>query len=133
MSCGQAERPPRGGLEFFLRDPGEERCRRIHVVDSRRGSRRDSTTEGLMPNLQSRGSIALAAVTVALLWSKPAAAQVGPPQGHGSLWNNVVTGAYVEITDQAKAERRLEHLGAKLQRDSARGNVAAAEHDNHRI
>ncbi len=86
-----------------------------------------------MPNLQCRGSIALAAVVVALLWSRPTAAQVGPPQGHGRLWNNLVTGTYVEIVDQAKAEQRLEHLEAKLRRDAARGNAAAAERDARRI
>ena len=86
-----------------------------------------------MPNVQCRGSIALAAVVVALLWSRPAAAQVGPPHGHGGSWNNLVTGTYVEIIDQAKAERRLEHLEAKLRRDAARGNAAAAERDALRI
>jgi hypothetical protein len=86
-----------------------------------------------MPNLQCRGPIALAAVVVALLWSRPTAAQVGPPTGHGGLWHNVVTGAYVEIVDQAKAEQRLEHLEAKLRRDAARGNAATAEHDARRI
>ncbi len=86
-----------------------------------------------MPNLQCRGSIVLAAVVVALLWSRPTAAQVGPPHGHGGLWNNLVTGTYVEIVDQAKAEQRLEHLEAKLRRDAARGNAAAAERDARRI
>ena len=86
-----------------------------------------------MPNLQSRGSIVLAAVAVALLWARPAAAQVGPPHGHGDSWNNLVTGTYVEIMDQAKAERRLGHLEAKLRRDAGRGAVAAAECDTRRI
>src|SRR4051812_11624960 len=125
MSCLQAEQPSRGGLDFFLRDPEAERCRRIRVVDSRRGSRRDSTTEGMMSNLQSRGSIALAAVAIALLWSRPAAAQVGPSHGHGNVRDNVVTGAYIDIIDRANAERRLEHLEVKLRRDAGEGNAAA--------
>jgi hypothetical protein len=86
-----------------------------------------------MPNVQCRGSIAVAAVVVALLWSRPAAAQVGPPHGYGGLWSNLVTGTYVDIIDQAKAERRLEHLEAKLRRDAARGNAAAADRDAFRI
>ena len=86
-----------------------------------------------MPKLRCRGSNALAAVVVALLWSRPTAAQVGPPHGHGGLWNNLVTGTYVEIVDQAKAEQRLEHLEAKLRRDAARGNAAAAERDARRF
>ena len=86
-----------------------------------------------MPNLQGRGSIALAAVAVALLWSRPAAAQVGPPHGHGSLWNNLVIGTTFETMDRAKAERRLEHLEVKLRRDAARGDAAAAERDALRI
>jgi hypothetical protein len=86
-----------------------------------------------MPNLQCRNSIALAAVVVALLWSRPAAAQVGPPNGRGGLWNSLVIGTNVEITDQAMAERRLGYLEAKLRRDAARGNAAAAERDAFRI
>jgi hypothetical protein len=87
----------------------------------------------MMPNLHCRGSITAAAVLVALFWSRPAAAQVGPHHGHGGRWNNLVTESYFEILDRAKAERRLEHLEAKLQRDAARGNPAAAERDTRRI
>src|SRR5947199_265948 len=133
MSCGPAEKPSRGGPDFFPGDPGAERGRRIHVIDSRRGSRRDSTTEGMMPNLQGRGSIALATVAVALLWSRPAPAQVGSPHSPGSSWNNLVTGTYIEITDQSMAERRLEHLEAKRRRDAAQGDAVAAERDTRRI
>ena len=74
-----------------------------------------------MPDLSSRGSIALAAVAVALLWPRPAAAQVGPPHGHGTSWNNLVTGTYIEITDQAKAERRLEPAARVVRLDGAVG------------
>jgi hypothetical protein len=86
-----------------------------------------------MPNLPCRGSIAQAAVVVALLWSMPAVAQVGPPREHGGLYNNLVTGACVEIVDQAKAERCLQRLEARLQRDTARGNAAAVDRDYCRI
>jgi hypothetical protein len=60
-----------------------------------------------MPSLRCRGSIAQAAVVIALLWSRPAAAQVGPPKVHGDLLNTLGTGAYFEIVDQARAEGRL--------------------------
>lgn len=86
-----------------------------------------------MPNLPGRGSIALAAVVVALLWSRPAAAQLGPPGGHGGLVNNLVTGASFEIVDRSKAERRLSHLQARLQRDAARGYPAAVDRDIHQM
>jgi hypothetical protein len=86
-----------------------------------------------MPDLQCRGSIALAAIAVTLLWSRPAAAQVGPPRGHGGLWNHPVTGTFVEIVDRAKAERRLGHLEARLRRDATRGDASAADRDAHRI
>ena len=85
-----------------------------------------------MPNIQCRGSIALAAILVTLLCSRPAATQIGLPHGHGVSWNDLVTGTYVEIIDQAKAERRLEHLEAKLRRDAARGDAAVAERDAFR-
>ena len=90
-----------------------------------------------MSQLQCRGSIARAAVVVALLWSRSADAQVGidpgPPRGHGGLLNNLVTGVQVELVDQAKAERRLQHLGAKLRRDAERGHSAAVDRDARRI
>jgi hypothetical protein len=90
-----------------------------------------------MSKLQCRGSIARAAVVVALLWSRPADAQVGfdpgPPREPGGLVNNLVTGVQYDLLNQAKAEGRLQHLQAKLRRDTERGNSAAVDHDVRRI
>jgi hypothetical protein len=86
-----------------------------------------------MSRLQSRGSIALAAVVVALLSSRDAHAQVGvdpgPPREHGGLVNAMVTGAQFDIVNQALAEHRLQRLQAKLRRDTERGNLAAVDCD----
>ena len=90
-----------------------------------------------MSRLQCRGSIALAAVVVALLSSRPADAQVsndpGPPRQPGGLLNNLVTGVQYDIVNQAKAERRLQYLQAKLRRDAERGHSAAVDRDVRRI
>ncbi|GAC1466710.1 MAG: hypothetical protein NVSMB9_07550 [Isosphaeraceae bacterium] len=86
-----------------------------------------------MPNPQSRGTITLAVVAVALLGTRPVAAQAGPPRGQGDLWNNLVTGTYIEITDQSQAERRITRLEAKRRRDAARGDTVAVENGNRRI
>src|SRR4051794_11479297 len=88
-----------------------------------------------MSKLQCRGSIALVAVAAALLCSRPAEAQVGhgPGYGHGGLFGNAGTGFPFEVVDQAKAERRLEHVEAKLSRDAERGNAEAVDRDSRRI
>jgi hypothetical protein len=87
--------------------------------------------------LQCRGSIAQAAVVVALLWSRPAGAQVGvvprDPLESGGLVNRVVTGVQYDIANQAKAEHRLNHLQAKFRRDTERGNSDAMGRDAGRI
>jgi hypothetical protein len=93
--------------------------------------------EEWMSRLQCRGSIARAAVVVALLSSSPADAQVGvdpgPPRESGCLWNALVTGVQYDIVNQALAERRLQKLQAKLRYDAERGDVAAVDRDVCRI
>ena len=90
-----------------------------------------------MSRLQCRGSIAGAAVVVALLSSRPADAQVGvdpgPPREPGGLLNNVITGVEYDIVNQALAEHRLQKLQAKLRRDAERGDTAAVDRDVRRI
>jgi hypothetical protein len=91
-----------------------------------------------MFRLQCRGSIAAAAVVVAMLSSTPAGAQVvgvdpGPPRERRSLCRDVITGAEYDVLNVAHAERRLENLQAKLMSDAAGGDTAAVEHDLHRI
>ncbi len=90
-----------------------------------------------MSRLQCRASIAGAAVVVALLWSRPAGAQVGvdpgPPREPGCLLNALVTGVQYDIVNQALAERRLQNLEAKLRRDAERGDIAAEDCDVRRI
>ena len=90
-----------------------------------------------MSKLQCRGSIARVAVVVVLLSSRPADAQVGvdpgPPREPGGLLNNLATGVQYDIVNQAKAERRLQHVQAKLRRDAERGNPAAVDRDVRRI
>jgi hypothetical protein len=91
-----------------------------------------------MFRLQCRGSIAGAAVVVALLSSRPADAQVvgvdpGPPREHRTLCRDVITGAEYDVLNVAGAEHRLQNLQAKLRRDSELGDTAAVDHDLHRI
>jgi hypothetical protein len=90
-----------------------------------------------MSTLQCRGSIALAAVVVALLSSRPADAQVGvdpgPPRESGGLVNRVVTGVSYDIVNQGLAEHRLQNRQAKLRRDAERGDAAAVDRDLCRI
>ena len=90
-----------------------------------------------MSRLQCRGSIAGAAVVVALLSSRPADAQVGvdpgPPREPGGLLNDLVTGVEYDIVNQALAEQRLQNLQAKLRRDAERGDMAAVDCDVRRI
>ncbi len=88
-----------------------------------------------MSKLRCRSSIALAAVAGALLWSKPADAQVGAgsrgePVG---LLNNLASGAQYDIVNRAKAERQLEHRLARLGRDGEQGRAAAVGRDVRRI
>lgn len=82
---------------------------------------------------QCRGSIAGAAVVVALLCSRPAAAQVvgapGPHQPPRGSFSGLGTGIQYDILNQAKAERRLQFVESKLRRDLARGKTAAADFD----
>jgi hypothetical protein len=94
--------------------------------------------EEWMSRLQCRGSIARAAfVVVALLSSRPADAQIsndpGPPREPGGLVNNLLTGVQYDIVNQAKAERHLQHVQAKLSRDAERCNSAAVDRDARRI
>ena len=90
-----------------------------------------------MSRLQCRGSIAGAAVVVALLSSRPADAQVGvdpgPPREPGGLLNNLLTGVEYDIVNQALAEKHLQHLQAKFRRDAERGDRAAVDCDVRRI
>ena len=64
-------------------------------------------------------------------------AQVGvyPPRPvePGGLVNNVITGVQYDIVNQAKAERRLHHVEAKLRRHAEHGWSDAAAHDARRI
>jgi hypothetical protein len=90
-----------------------------------------------MTSILCRGSIAWAAVVVALLSSRPADAQVGfdpgPPREPGGLVNNLLTGVQYDIWNQAKAEHRLQHVQEKLRRDAERCDSAAADRDARRI
>ena len=90
-----------------------------------------------MSRHQCRGMIALAAVMVALLSSRPAAAQIsndpGPPREPGGLLNDMLTGVQYDRVNQAKAEWRLSHVRAKLRRDAERGHPAAVDRDAWRI
>ncbi len=90
-----------------------------------------------MSTLQRRGSIARAAVVIALLWSMPANAQVGvdpgPPREPGGFCNNVLTGVEYDHVNQALAEWRLQKLQAKLRRDAERGDTGAVGCDVRRI
>ena len=89
--------------------------------------------EECMSRLQCRGSIAGAAVVVALLSSRPADAQVGvdpgPPREPGGLCNNLITGVEYDIVNQKLAEQHLQNLEAKLRRDAERGDMAAVDRD----
>jgi hypothetical protein len=97
----------------------------------------DSMAEECMSRLQCRGSIAGAVVVLAVLSSRPAAAQIGvdpgPPREPGGWWNNFITGVKYDIVNQALAEHRLEKLQAKLRRDAERGDIAAVDCDVRRI
>ncbi len=90
-----------------------------------------------MSRLQCRGSIAWAAVVVALLSSRTASAQVGvgpgPPREPGGLVNNLLTGVAYDLANQAEAEHHLPRLQAKLRRHAESGHTAAANRDARRI
>jgi hypothetical protein len=90
-----------------------------------------------MSRLHFRGSIAGAAVVIALFWSGPADAQVGvdpgPPREPVGLLNNLITGVEYDVVNQALAEHRLQKLQAKLRRDAERGDRAAVDCDIRRI
>jgi hypothetical protein len=74
---------------------------------------------------------------VALLWSRPADAQVGidpgPPREHGGWCRALVIGAKYDMVNQAMAEWHLQRVQAKLARDAEQGDTAAADHDARRI
>ena len=90
-----------------------------------------------MSRLSFRGSIAGAAVALALLSTRPAGAQSmndpGPPREPGGLVNSVATGRFYDVANQAKAERGVRSFRAKLDRDAARGHMAAADRDARKI
>lgn len=82
-----------------------------------------------------RGLFALAAVVVVLHSSRPATAQVvavSPRQPIRPL-RALVYGSWFEMGHQAKAERRVDHLQAKLNRDAERGDGDAVSQDVRRI
>ena len=91
-----------------------------------------------MSERQCRIPIALAAVVAALLWSKPAHAQIGgpafsPPREPGGLVNNLAIGVQYDIVNKEKAEQRLERLQARQRLDAERGDSAAYNRDGSRI
>src|SRR4051812_34142331 len=102
-----------------------------------------------MSRFQSRGSIALAAVAVALLSSRDARAQFGvgpgppriipvgvdpgPPRIPDTLVHSMISGAQYDIVNQSLAGHRLQKLEAKLRRDGERGHSAAVNRDLCRI
>jgi hypothetical protein len=90
-----------------------------------------------MSRLQCRGSIALAAVLVALLLSATADAQVvvvvPSPRQPKHPGHPLVTGVAYDVKNQEMAERKLEKLQAKSRRDAERCDSDAADHDARRI
>lgn len=80
-----------------------------------------------------RGLAVGTAVLVVLMGSRAADAQHAPPREPGGVIHNLASGASFEIVDMKKAESRLQHLDAKLQRHTAHGNMAAAQHDVQKI
>ena len=100
-----------------------------------------------MSRLQRRGSIALAALAVALLGSTAADAEGTafaegivdgwPKVQPGGLVSDMATGVQYDRKNKANAEWHLQCLQAKLRRDAERGNAAAVQRDarwidNHR-
>jgi hypothetical protein len=89
-----------------------------------------------MSRIQCRSSIALAAVVLALLSSRPAEAQVvfpGPPPHHAGGLHDPITGVQYDRANQAKAEWHLHCVQAKLRHDAERGHSAAVDCDVRRI
>lgn len=90
-----------------------------------------------MSRTHCRGSIATAAILVALLSSRPAEAQVGSRPGAtfepGGLYYNLVTGVQYDLINQAKAEQRLQHVQSKLRSDAERQNSVAVDRGVRRI
>lgn len=89
-----------------------------------------------MSRIQGRGSIALAAVALALLPVRTTDAQAlvlpspREPKHAAGPW---VTGSQHEIVNKAMAEHRLHKLQAKLRRDAERGDTDAVGRDVRRI
>ena len=90
-----------------------------------------------MSRLSFRGSVAGAAVVLALLASGRADAQSmndpGPPREPNTFVKRMVTGVTYDAVNQGVAENRVLHFRAKLDRDAARGRTAAAEYDARKI
>ena len=86
-----------------------------------------------MSRLQCRGSIARAALVVAVLSSRSADAQLVDPPGltekPRGVGNPFVTGVWYDVVNKAKAEQRLLNLQVKLRRDAERGDSAAVNRD----
>ncbi len=90
-----------------------------------------------MSRLQCRGSIAGVALVVALLSSRPAAAQVGvnpgPPRESQGVVRGLVTGVTYDVVNMELAEKKLLRLEAKYRRDAERGHEGALKHDVRHI
>ena len=90
-----------------------------------------------MSTLQFQGSIARAAVVIALLSTRIAHAQLvdapGPLENIKGTANGFVTGVQYDVVNLAKAERRLQNLQAKLKRDAEGGDSTAVDRDIRRI
>ena len=84
-----------------------------------------------MSRLQCRVLMAGAAVLVAVLSSRPAEAQIGvdpgPPREPRGLCNDVITGVYYDVVNQAFAEHHLQKIQAKLMHDAEQGDIAAVD------
>jgi hypothetical protein len=97
----------------------------------------DSMAEGHMSAFHCRGSIIGTAVVIALLSSRPAAAQIGvdpgPPRERRSLCRDIITGAEYDVVNVELAQHRLRCYQEKLMRDSELGDMAAVNDDLRRI
>lgn len=107
-----------------------------------------------MSSFQCRGSIAWAALVIALIASSPADAQVVVPPGVAVVPGvgvipgvvvapsmppeppclaNFYIGYWYDVANQAHAEKQLRYLHGKIERDAERGDQAAVERDRSRI